>query len=417
MNYQDLVPASSFIGQYLALYSGIETAQAYDFWSAVWSISHVVNRRVLINRPMSPLRINHYLVFVSEPGVGRKSTAIGHARSLMQSFDSAVAGTSSQPLPRLLTGSTTPEQFESVLADMSFGRVSIAISEMARFIGVEKYKLGLVPLLVDLYDCPDRQEAFGTKKGMEYALKEVFINFITGCTPEWLSTAVSPAVLEGGFASRALFIAQDRGKATVAWPQETDTGGKCNDLHRLLLHHLDEATHQGNVELSPGAINAYSTWYTHRKGAATVYQRHFESREHDHMLKLAAVLCINDGAWEVQAQHIQTALRIIEETKTRACALFVEGTAVEIKAVTGIEKIRDRLHKALPDHIGHRALYTMVRQWMSIEQFKNVISIMHELNMIEVYQDPSTHGRYYKGTRHLTGPAKLQSLVRKASKT
>ena len=55
MSYKKLVPQNSFIGQYLEHMSYVETAEAYDFWCAMWAIGVECGHDVFVDRPNTPV--------------------------------------------------------------------------------------------------------------------------------------------------------------------------------------------------------------------------------------------------------------------------------------------------------------------------------------------------------------------------
>ena len=59
----DQIPKNTFISEYMNECNNLETPRSYDFWSAVWIISLLVNRQLQIYRPNAPLFCNFYLLY------------------------------------------------------------------------------------------------------------------------------------------------------------------------------------------------------------------------------------------------------------------------------------------------------------------------------------------------------------------
>src|SRR6187455_435675 len=135
INYKKLAKEDSFVGQYLAFSENSETPYAYDFWTALWCISVALGRDIAVDRPSAPVYLNLYCVLVAESGVTRKSTAVRRAVSFIRGM--------CNDTNQLIESKITPEKLEFDLAVQSieFGsaRASIAIDEMVKFLGKEKY--------------------------------------------------------------------------------------------------------------------------------------------------------------------------------------------------------------------------------------------------------------------------------------
>lgn len=407
MNFRNLVKDGTFIADWMDRNARLETAHQYDFWSALWLLSFIVGRRAHVPRPLTPLYLNMLILFVSESGVGRKSTSITLATNLAQKLvDLEIVS------PTLLSGSTTSEQFDEVLHKLSTERgsaeVGIAISEMARFLGRTAATRSLPITITDLYDCPDKRVIFGTKKEGEKLVLNAWVSLITGCAPEWLEKAVHPAVLEGGFAGRTLFITADRNKGQFAWPEGLD------DLTLFIDHAkriTEELAYDSKITIDPGGLAEYNSWHTHRTGAKSKYERIFESREQDHVLRLAALLSINDNRYVIRNYDITSAIKCIGEIKHGISNLFIEGTPREKKLTNGIELTRRILAEARPELVAHNDLYRRARVHLNKNEFRALINALNALGMIEVKKMATSKGLFYRATAHIHGAGRLQELV------
>ena len=157
MNYKKLVPEDSFIGQYLEYMSVVETAEAYDFWCALWAIGVESGRVVYVDRPNSPVYLNWYIILAAESGTTRKSTAV-----------SAITRLLSRDGSMLLTGKTSPESLELMLHERSRqckeSAITFSVSELVTILGREGYMSAMPGLLTDLYDSPKLRTSPGTLK-------------------------------------------------------------------------------------------------------------------------------------------------------------------------------------------------------------------------------------------------------------
>lgn len=410
MNFNRLIPKDTFIHDYMQYMSDQETPTIYDFWTAVWTLSSVLGREVVIDRPRAPVYLNWYIILVAESGVTRKSTAVRVAKSLVQ----CVLGDR-----YLISSRTTQEQLLYQMELMTLheqrATVRIAISELVTFLGKTAVGNGMVGLLTDLYDCPEYRYGAGTLARGEHELRNVYISFLSASTPSWLIRAVSPDVIEGGFTSRCMFVVSEKRKKKVAWPIEPDP-----ELYDLLVDHLNdirkEAEHFKQVTIHKSGINEFNKWYKQRRDHADPYRASFESREDSHVLRLAACLAINDGSWEIRTAHIKASIDAVQQIKQDGCNMF-SGGFTSSKIILGLDRLRVELIEAGSDGIQHTLLTQRIKDYMSIQNINDALAIMHELGLVKKWQvvDTGTRGgpkpTYWKATAKLSSTGKVSTMV------
>ena len=388
MIYKKLVPPDSFIGQYLQHMQGIETAEAYDFWCALWLIGVAVGRSTFVARPRSPVYLNWYIVLASESGVTRKSTAVRAAMSVASS------------LGPVISRRTVPEQLEKSLHRQSrdTGECSAVLvaPEMVTILGRETYMKTLPGVLTDLYDCPD------SRRNENSYLRNVFVTLLSASTPTWLVTAMNPSVIEGGFTSRVIFVTADERKKAIPWPKEEEDG-KTDVFVQHLQGARDTAKSINELSTSPGALRKFSTWYCKRLGHRDPYRSSFEAREDDHVLRAAACLAVNDNTWEIQSGHIGAAIRLVAQAKDCGSKLFSEVIGTPDRLSAGIDRVRQVLVEAGLDGMKHHATYKKVLHYMDPSEFAAAISVMHELGMVQVFRNPGKKGQHYRATQKMLG--------------
>jgi len=381
LNYKKLAREDSFVGQYLAFSENSETPYAYDFWTALWCISVALGRDIAVDRPSAPVYLNLYCVLVAESGVTRKSTAVRRAVSFIRPM--------CDERNQLIESKITPEklEFDLALQSIEFGsaRASIAIDEMVKFLGKEKYVETMPTLLTDLYDCPSIRVGGGTLLRGSTVLRDVHINFLSASTPSWLLRAVNPDVIEGGFTSRVVFVVSEKPKKTAPWPDAPNLELK-QSLHGHLSRVQEEAKRYPTIALSIGAMTKFKSWYKNRELKRDPYRASFQSREDSHILRVAALLSVSDGTWEIQANHIVTAIKVITDTREDGASIF-EGTGANSKIVLGVDAIRDKLLAAGIGGIKHSELTKHVQRFMDAEHARTALDVMHELELVQKFED------------------------------
>lgn len=416
INYRRRLPDGSFIAQYMDMMNGNETAYEYDFWCAAWALTAVMGRRVKVNRPRAPVFLNWMVLLSARSGVTRKSFAVDVA--------SRVGLPMTDPNAVHVQTKATPEGVEIRLHDQSqqYGQCQIhfCVSELIRVLGREPSTSGMPGLLTDLYDCPSARISAGTISGGETKIYQCFCTLLAASTPTWLTTKVNPSVIEGGFTSRIITIHASHPKRQIAWPEEEEEGRTLNDmiaqLHirlRYLQRRSREAIDEGKINLLPGAKKLFTRWYEQRKRNTDAYRESFESREDDHVLRMAATLAISDDSWVISKSHIALAIRIITDAKELGSQLFVGGYESDYLA-KGIDKVRTEIISVGGDAIGYASLFQRCRREITSADFKLLIEVLHELDMVQLFERKYRQGRPAKlirGTNLLMQEGSLQSII------
>ena len=210
-------------------------------------------------------------------------------------------------------------------------------------------------------------------------MNNVYITFMSASTPEWLNKAVNPEVIEGGFASRTMFIYENLRKKRIAWPEVV-----MFDFYDILTQ-LDEAIVTANamerITLTKGARKKFVSWYNAKLQHNGAFAASFESREDAHVLKLAAMLCISDHTFQISASHLTSAMQLIETIKLDGIQLFDEGV-LQDNEQKAINKISQLLLSASPNSVKLRSLKQSVGTWMKSEQVNQLIDLMKAARMV-----------------------------------
>ena len=382
--YTKYAGKKSFIGRYMDLRAAGESPESYDFWAAAWVLSSALGRDVFIDRPFAPVYLNLYTILVANSGITRKSTAVNFAHKVLK--DVMPSGSA------ILSSRSSAEGVELMLARLSkdYGKahLAISISELAVFVGREAYTKNIPTLLTDIYDCPAHRNSTTIKRGEAEHLN-VYPTFFSASTPAWLETAINPAIIEGGFTSRVLFIMENARKRRVAWGKDADHSRDYDLMLGELRKCLDMAKRTGSIVLSKGAMRKYSNWYQHKPESLTPFLASFESREDAHMLRLAALMCISEGESEIQTIHITDAIKIINEVKGNSASLFEGGFKPDDRTL-GINALMEALILADPVGMSRTDITKVTRRYMDTADTTHVLEVMNELDMVQRFILPAS---------------------------
>jgi hypothetical protein len=373
----------------------LETPKDFDFWGAVWIISLILNRHLIINRPNAPLFPNFYITLIADSGECRKSTAINCANDVLSQI------IDEKDKINIMTSTTSTARFNYILtkASLEDKKCTIGIN-CSEFITFYKNK-NIIECFTDLYDCPTERIGYGTFTNGEINIRNVFVSSFAASTPNYYFKAITKEEIEGGFTSRNIIIPAEAGKRRIAWSESIGSTGGSVITGREIKKFVTNSQVQFN--LSAKAIQRYSQWYLRRRKSNDLYTRTFEAREQDFVLKLAAILAANDKVYEISDEHIQNAIKVIQNVKKKAQKffnneLYVEETDTYTKTV---ERIRDIIHSKGSNGIQHRDLYLRVHNSCTSDEYNYIINMMHELGMIEKLQPYKSKAVIYRETKNL----------------
>ena len=403
MNYAKLVPAHSFMGRYLRFMEQQETAYSYDWWCGLWCIAAACGRTTYVARPRAPIFLNMYTVLIGESGVPRKTTSVGSASRLIRDlhgYNSDVG---------LLDAKMTPERLDEILHErtLEYGsaQLCITVPELAVFLGTERYVATMPTLLTDLYDCASHRHGGGTIARGSRIQRDIWVSFLSASTPIWLLKTVNPNVVEGGFTSRCIFIHSNTPKHKIPWPSSDES----TDDYAILLDDLKQvrasAGESQPILLTDAAMSAFSKWYKARPRAYETFKQSFEAREDAHVLRVAALLCINDGTWRIDHIHLTRAIKVVAEVKESSGHLF-ENSEQRTKYAVSLDKMRAVLISAGMDPVPRHELFRKARLQLGQDEMDALVEVLHEIGAIQRFHAKSESGmgrptEFFRGTNLL----------------
>jgi hypothetical protein len=132
------------------------------------------------------------------------------------------------------------------------------------------------------------------------------------------------------------------------------------------------------------------------------------------VLRVSALLAINDGTWEIQNHHLVNAIKIITEAREDGAAIF-EGTGTNNKLVLGVDALRDKLLVAGINGIKQGELTKALQRYMDAQHIRVALDIMHDLDMVQRF-DGINLGRgrpvtMWRAKQSLINPRALDSII------
>ena len=380
----------------MEMMNDLETARSFDLWGGLWLLSMAASRGTVVARPRLPIFLNMYCILVGESGWPRKSTAVKHAlrvaRRFIDEYDRETI---------LVTDATTPQKLilELVTQSKTFEKATavIAISELVRFLGRDAASVDMPGLLTDLYDCPEIAESPGTIARGATVIRNAYLTFLSASTPAWLARGVNQEAISGGFTSRILFIVAMEGKNRIPWPKDEtkfDTDKLVGWLHRI--RRFSNSDCKGIITLESDTLKAFSEWYTTRTLHRDDFRASFESREDEHILRIGALLSLNEKRSSISLTNFCIAQSLVELAKQRATEIFDVGVSYD-KTTLGIEAVLSALSTtSRGEGIKQGDLAKQVRHRCNSSDLTAILDVLQHLSAVRKYRaKPAKGGRPY----------------------
>lgn len=366
---------------------GTEACPRFHFYAFSSVIGAVVARKVIFQRSslLPPLYPNLWVVLVAPQGIGNKSSAIRVAKSFLDRMPEEIR-------PRILASKLTPEALVKALSSAYIDPKSIEnvppgmipiikkkaqgvlySSEFGVLLGREKYNMGMIALLTDLYDCPDEWTSETVMRGGE-RLYEVCLTIMAASTPDWMQSMLPTDAFKGGFMSRLLLVPlPDTWYLRVADPPEPD-----KELGENIVQQLREVQKlSGTMTWSEEAKEFFDDWYHGLPLPEPGPKAAYLERKQNHLLKLAMVLQI---------------------AKTKSLVIDLDSISRSLNLLTSIE--RDTLR--IVDYISVEPKMRAVQRVLELLEAKDSIT---EAELLD------------QSWRYLTRPSEFDDIVKMLLRT
>lgn len=208
--FSKLVPEKGWLREYIEWTMWSEAPMVFHMFVGLSTLGAVLSRRAYFDKGYYRVYPNYQLVLVAPTGKCRKTSAAVLGQKLLRDL----------PGMNILSNKSTPESIVQELATPKQepgmvklvappAEATIYAPELAVFLGKQKYNEGLVMLLTDLFDNPDKWES-ATKGQGRFPMTDVCVSFVGCSTPDWLVSAIPQDAFGGGFMSRILFVGRYR---------------------------------------------------------------------------------------------------------------------------------------------------------------------------------------------------------------
>ena len=311
---------------YLAYTEPTEPPLAFHFWVGVSAIAAALQRRVWLDMEYFQWVPNFYIILVAPPGLVKKSSTIGIASQMLREVSGIHFGAANITWQALVESlRQAQEGFEYQGEVLTQSALHIEASELGTFFNPNDREL--VDFLTHIWD--GQKGVFEKRTKTQGAEKVVnpCVNIIGATTPSWLEQHLSEHFIQGGMASRCIFVYKRKPRRLIAYPKR----GVLPELQKLREALVEDLQHigtlVGEIELSRDAMEWGEQWYA----------RHFErnqalldtaiggylARKQTHMHKLAMVLSVaQSDDLVITQEHLQRAEQILTSIEPTMFSIY-----------------------------------------------------------------------------------------------
>lgn len=312
-----------------------EAPESFHLWTGLFTLASVMKRRVRVpKRVLGTWEVHPtlFIIFVAPPGKARKSTTAQYSEDLLSEI----------PIINRCATSITKEQLLKKLSEMDDSALSIFSSEFAMFI--QKSGFDMYDVLTHLFDANRDVSVETIGRPLDFAEKPC-VNLLACTTPEWVGNSMPEQVIGGGFASRVIFVFEEKSRRSKLYyrPGELDWD-KLNGLRNDLLEDLTHLATviDGDFEIDSEAMDFMESvdgtqgWYPKHNArdiSANPRLQGYYERKPAHIHKLAMLLHLAySDELVLTLPDMQGAIAILDELEAKLPRTF-ENVGKNIFAV------------------------------------------------------------------------------------
>jgi hypothetical protein len=312
----------NFITAYEEFTKSHEGPALFHTWTSLFMLAAAVRRKVWFDQVHFKIYPNLYIVFISPPGRGKKSSSAEIGIDILKELGDIRLSSESvtrEALIKDLAGSSstymTPEGIP-----VTHCSLSIFSSEWSVFLGHKNSgNEPMIALLTDLFGCPNRW-TYRTKLSGTDTLENVFLNKLACTTFDYLASSLPMDAIGGGLTSRVIFVVEfkKRQKAPLLEDLVRPEDIALREFLKQDLEHVSLI--QGKMTFSPEAKQMYIDWYNSldEDNPPIKDERFFGyfERKPTHVIKVAMLMSIAESDSRIiEVHHLAEALNLFTRTE------------------------------------------------------------------------------------------------------
>jgi hypothetical protein len=387
-----------------------EAPEKFHFWTAVSTLAGALRRHVWIDQSIFKLYPNFFIVFVGEPGIVTKSTAIGGGLKLLREIGANVG-------PSVATWQGFLKRLEQSIEGFSIGdattpladrkhvstcAVTMHVTEWGTFIDPRDHLM--VNMLTDLWDCKDGIALDKTTATQgDTTIVNPFVNMLAATTPKWMYDNIRGQFGGWGLSSRIIFVFAARPRCVIAFPGAATQAESRDGVMRSLAGDLRRISELNGAFRISDEVLAYGQTYREELSERQIalatepdsnpWLRYFLARKFDYILKLGMVLSVSrSSSLVLELDDFIGASARMDEVEHELLEIFGRNDPDELsRSVRTNHTAWNHLRHCLesegpqPRHIIHRFL----TRYMTFREAEALIEQLCASQLISQFQDAS----------------------------
>jgi hypothetical protein len=294
-----------------------ESPETFVFWSGLFILSSALRRQVKVGKKYlgsweCPPHL--YIMLIGDAGKVRKTTAAGFGVELLDEITFLKKGPTIVTQASLMTKLTESP-------DASIYLISEEFSDLIMKSGEDMFQF-----LTSLFDGKKSIEAATVSRGIEFASRPC-VNMIAATTPQWVASHMPENIIGGGFASRVIFIQEERVRQRRMYYRDVNAAINFEAMKTDLLADLTHIAESlsGDFELDQEAMDFMEEWYQQNaEGESSDYRLSgYYQRRPAHIHKVAMLLHIAQSDELVLHKHdFENAIQIVSQIEKNLPKVF-----------------------------------------------------------------------------------------------
>lgn len=359
---------------YARYVAGTESPDSFHIWSVITAVGYLMGRKTWL-QPGNRESVQYprlYTVLVAPPGAARKSQALNTAVRFIRDLGLPVVPDSITREALIEFAAENEVEDEIPLNDeetllVKRNDVFLASSEFSVFLREKRVNNGTIMLLNHWYDCPKDSVERTIGRGTT-PVAGVFMPILAATTAPALAQSLTQADIEGGIASRILFVVETKSKGRL--PFRTPTPEQLAAEKEIAQRFKEiQEFYRGEMNFSPEAYEFYKTWYVgerYDKGVSHPRLEYYVSRKQNHFFATAMICqAIIEPSMTVSLDAAKLAVDLLESIEPNMPLAFA-GVGVDekdpaMRLSTRIISYVARYPKGVTIKELFRAFYTEIR--------------------------------------------------------
>jgi len=392
----------NFIDAYLKFTENQESTKKIHTWVAISIMAAALERKVYKTEGHFKLFPNLYTFIIGESGVVRKSTSTGIGVDLLREIPEI------KIMSERVTAASLIGQMERSYGEFpasnNNGRQSAVFAYASELnVLLESVFGSISELLTTFYDCSPHDSnkpwVYETKGEGQVKIFGPCLNILGASTPAWLARSIPASEMEGGFASRVIFVVEkENPDKFVAWPSLDQTVA---DMKPLLIQDLQQIHNlMGEFQFDVDALRFYEEWYLHYKTRtlkeADPRFKGYYGRKSTTVKKIAMLLSVAEGNSLVgTTKNIEDAIKLLDEVEAKMLDAF--GSTGENKLATGIHLVGELIKERKT--VKHSFLVGLLWRRYNGAEITQIERDLMEMGVMRMTRDGNDY------TFHATGEA------------